>query len=142
MRDAQPAASTATVFSEVTPTRNSTPMFSLPKKVFSPNGITAIVSTVGANSAIGASANTMRSADAGVVSSFTMSFTTSASGWNRPNGPQRFGPKRAWNLPMVRRSNQVYSAVDITSAFITMNASATHAAPYANQLGSSASNSP
>ena len=95
LRDAQPAASTATVFTDVTPMRNSTPMFSLPTKVFSPNGMMAMVSTVGANRMTGEIANTILSAVEGVVSSLTMSFITSANGCSKPNGPQRFGPSRA-----------------------------------------------
>ena len=48
-------------------------------------------------------------------------------GCNSPNGPQRLGPSRFWNLPSARRSNHVYTAVDMTIALMTKNASRTAA---------------
>ena len=65
---------------DVTPTMKSIPMFRLPKKEFSPIGITVIINKVGATKAIGANVKTGLSASDGMVSSFIISFSTSAKG--------------------------------------------------------------
>ena len=58
---------------------NSIPMFNSPKKDVSPNGITDIIKSVGANKTIGAMANTGPSASFGIVFSFIIDFMTSAN---------------------------------------------------------------
>ena len=98
---------TPNVFIPVTPMMKRTPTFSRPRKLFSPNGMTANTSSTGMARKRGAMWNTTRSAGSGTTSSFERSFRMSAKGWNRPKGPQRFGPSRDWNLPSARRSNQV-----------------------------------
>ena len=57
-----------------------------------PKGITAQVVIAGTNERTGASMNSARFAYGGYVSSFMMFFRPSASGWNSPCGPTRFGP--------------------------------------------------
>ena len=115
----------AMVLTEVTPSTNRMPMFSRPRNVFSPNGTTATTISVGTSRTTGARSITQRSASSGVVSSFVMSLTRSAMGWSTPYGPHRLGPSLFWNLPRTRRSNHVYTAVDITIALMTINASST-----------------
>jgi hypothetical protein len=72
---------------------------------------------------MGAKVKAGRSAVSGIVSSFVINLTTSANGWNSPNGPHRFGPSLTWNLPNNRRSNHVYKAVAMTKVLTTAKAS-------------------
>ena len=51
-----------------------------------------------------------------MMSSFMMNLTPSAIGWNRPNGPTRFGPQRNWITPDSRRSTQVMTDTPPISA--------------------------
>ena len=92
---------------EVTPTIKRIPIFKLPRKEFSDNGMTVIMRSVGATRAMGASVITGLSASSGRVSSFMISFITSAKGCKSPNGPFLLGPLLTWNLPRVRLSNHV-----------------------------------
>ena len=78
---------------DVTPTMKSIPIFKLPKKELSPIGITVMINKVGATNAMGANVKTGLSASVGMVSSFIMSFTTSANGWKMPKGPFLLGPR-------------------------------------------------
>ncbi len=59
-----------------------------------PNGTTAIARNAGTAEMIGARMKTSLSAAVGMMSSFNISFTPSASDWSRPQGPVRFGPMR------------------------------------------------
>ena len=127
LRDAQPAMNMAMALMDDMPSMKSSPTLSLPRKEFSPNGMTTTTVTVPTSSTMGATLNTARSAPSGTVSSLSASFSTSAIGWSSPNGPQRLGPSRDWKRARARRSNQVFSAVAITMAFMTMNALATPA---------------
>ena len=85
----------------------SIPIFKLPRNEFSERGITVIIRRVGASSAIGARVITGLSALSGSVSSFIISFNTSAMGCNNPNGPCLLGPLLTWNLPRTLLSNHV-----------------------------------
>ena len=104
LSDAHPAINIATDVMEVTARIYKTPTFKFAKAVSLAKGTTAIVRITGANIATGTIANNSRSALLGVRSSLVSSFTRSAIGWRRPNGPQRFGPIRLWNRPMSLRS--------------------------------------
>ncbi len=60
-----------------------------------PMGMTEKMMNAGPTTRQGARMKAHFTASFGVVSSFTRSFITSASGWSRPHGPTRFGPTRA-----------------------------------------------
>src|SRR6476659_6448704 len=54
--------------------------------------------------------------------SLRMSFTRSAIGWSRPNGPTRLGPRRTWNRPSRRSSSHVRNANTSMTRFASTNA--------------------
>ena len=51
----------------------------------------------------------------GVTSSLKMNLRASASGWNRPSGPTRFGPGRSWMSALPRRSTQTMIGATLSS---------------------------
>ena len=102
---------------DVTARTYKMPTFRFARAVSLAKGTTAIMSTTGASMATGTIMKTMRSAPAGVRSSFRINFTTSAIGWSMPNGPQRLGPNRLWNRPMSLRSNQEKSPAPSSTPF-------------------------
>ena len=67
---------------------------------------TAKVSIAGMKTMIGGRLNSLLSAALGCSTSFWISLIASATGCSRPNGPTRFGPRRTWMRPMIRRSSQ------------------------------------
>ena len=61
----------------------------------SSNGITAQATSARVKVTIGAATKTTRLAPLGTTVSFISSFSPSAIGCNRPNGPTTFGPLRS-----------------------------------------------
>ncbi len=60
-----------------------------------PNGTSASSPSAAPVAMTGARRNRNLSALSGTMSSFASSFSPSASGWSRPSGPTRIGPRRA-----------------------------------------------
>ena len=88
---------------------------SLPKKIDpGPSGMTAKVMKAGTVAMIGARRKTTLSADLGMMSSLSASFTPSASDCSRPNGPCTLGPTRCCMRATTRRSNQMLNSVSST----------------------------
>ncbi len=79
-----------------------------------PNGITEKVTNAGIVAMTGASRKTTLSAALGMMSSFSASFTPSASDWSRPKGPCTLGPIRCCIRATTRRSNQMLNSVSRT----------------------------
>ena len=79
-----------------------------------PNGITENVTNAGTVAMTGARTKTALSAALGMMSSFSASFTPSASDWSRPNGPCTLGPMRCCIRATTRRSNQMLNSVSST----------------------------
>ena len=73
-------------------------------------GITAKVTSAGTVARIGPRMKYSFAELAGSVSSLRKFLTPSASGWNRPKGPTRFGPLRSWIHAATRRSASVAQA--------------------------------
>ena len=71
---------------------------------------------------IGARMKTTLSTALGRMSSFSASFTPSASDCSRPNGPVRFGPGRDCIRPTTRRSAQIMIRVVTTRKTKTTSA--------------------
>ena len=71
---------------------------------------------------IGAKIKTILSAAAGMMSSFSASFTPSAKDCNKPNFPTRFGPVRSCILAKTRRSVQTANKVEMTQIMKTISA--------------------
>ena len=55
----------------------------------------------------GAMSHRMGTALSGLYPSLVISFTASAIGWSRPQGPTRLGPYLAWKRPRSFRSSTV-----------------------------------
>src|SRR4051812_46710957 len=88
---------------------------SSPKKLTTgPNGITAKVTKAGTVASTGARRKTALSAALGTMSSFSASFTPSASDCSRPNGPCTLGPMRCCIRATTRRSHQMLKSVSRT----------------------------
>ena len=79
-----------------------------------PNGITANVTNAGTVAITGARRKTALSAAFGIRSSFSASFTPSASDWSSPNGPCTLGPMRCCIRATTRRSSQMLNSVSRT----------------------------
>ncbi len=79
-----------------------------------PNGITEKARNAGTVATTGARMNTALSAAVGMMSSFSASFTPSASDCSRPNGPCTLGPMRCCMRATTRRSNQMLNSVSTT----------------------------
>ena len=79
-----------------------------------PNGTTAKARNAVVQEMIGAMMKTTLSAAAGMMSSFSASFTPSARDCSRPNGPVRFGPSRLCIRATTRRSAQIMTRVVTT----------------------------
>src|SRR5215207_9406521 len=69
-----------------------------------PHGMTAAIMIEGTSVITGAQKKMILSALLGVSSSLKINLTASAIGWNKPNGPARFGPMRVWMRARARRS--------------------------------------
>ena len=72
-----------------------------------PKGITTKAPRNPEKTMYGASRKSFRSADAGMMSSFWMFLTPSASHWSKPWGPTRLGPTRDCMRAHTRRSSQL-----------------------------------
>src|SRR6266446_338256 len=55
----------------------------------------------------------------GVICALKASLRASATGWNMPPGPTRFGPRRPWIFATTRRSISVIYAKAVSRAKIT-----------------------
>ncbi len=79
-----------------------------------PNGITENVMNAGITASTGARMKTALSAAVGMMSSFSASFTPSASDCSRPKGPLTLGPIRCCMRATTRRSHQMLKSVSST----------------------------
>ncbi len=68
------------------------------------NGITAQATIASAKDISGAIRNTVRSAPAGITTSFTTNFRKSANDCSSPHGPTTFGPRRICTAAQTLRS--------------------------------------
>ena len=67
-------------------------------------GTTAKMRSTGKKAMTGASQWMGLSATAGTMLSLSITLTASATGWSKPKGPVRLGPRRDCMRPMPRRS--------------------------------------
>ena len=72
-----------------------------------PNGITAQAASAGMIVITGPRKNKLLLAAVGTMISLKISFTASAIGVSRPQGPTRLGPGRIWVQPIALRSHSV-----------------------------------
>jgi hypothetical protein len=67
-------------------------------------GITAQASMASMKVSMGANMKRSRFAPEGTIVSFITALIASAKGWNSPNGPTTFGPRRSCIAPSTLRS--------------------------------------
>ena len=103
----QPAMNRPTISIDDTARKNSTPVLRSATPIPGANGIVAKISRHGTRKTTGARLKIGRSADAGIRSSFSSSFTPSAIGCSRPCGPTRYGPMRDCRRAANLRSSSV-----------------------------------
>jgi hypothetical protein len=103
----QPAMKSPTISSDETARKNRTPVSRSATPMPGANGIVAKISRHGIRKTTGARLNTGRSAESGVTSSFSSSFTPSAMGCSSPRGPTRYGPIRDCSRAANFRSSSV-----------------------------------
>ena len=84
-------------------------MVTSPPSGMIPNETKHVVATMS-----GASVKMNLSAAAGALSSLNIDFMPSARVCSNPNGPLRLGPGRCCIRPMIRRSNQMTSRVEMS----------------------------
>ena len=92
---------------EVIAIRNSRPALMLATATSGPNGTTAQAASAGMMVITGPRKNRPLLAAVGRMISLKISFTASAIGCSRPNGPTRLGPGRICDQPMALRSHSV-----------------------------------
>ena len=87
--------------------KNSKPALMLASAMSGPKGTTAQAANAGMIVMIGPSTNRPLLAAVGMMISLVSSFSASAMGCSKPNGPTRLGPKRIWVKPIALRSHKV-----------------------------------
>jgi hypothetical protein len=137
LSEAHPAVNSAIEVRELIANKYKTPTFRSTKEVSLANGITAAIRIKEATIIIGTKVKAIRSAPAGIKSSFVISLKRSAIGCNNPNGPHLLGPILFWNLPNNRRSIQLTTAAPSKTALIKISIIVTPANTYDTQQGNS-----
>ena len=106
----QPAIKTESSVDALMEKKKSRPAFRSTSTMLRPMGSTANSIKTATTSESGARKCTTALALKGTISSLVSDLMPSATGWKKPKGPTRLGPRRFWIRPRPLRSNTVVSA--------------------------------